>query len=411
MQAKKRLSMFLASLMTFTLIAMAHGAAFAAPGDIVTFNGNGGTPASQNVTISPMFASATTVGAQMPPNPTWPGHIFTGWADGLNNPFTSSTPVNGNITVYAQWTTTLNVISALGTMITNIGNRSLLSGGVASALRGINGLAEALNDPLVQAKYEELETAAFSEFGSRFLSVTPGGSILSARVLGFVVESYALQQSSMELRFTAASPTSIDIDNTKYTAANAVVVDIALYYGFPTPSIPVTGPLHAPLVITVPIPAGVSAQNLVILHKLSSGRIEVITPVVSGNTCTFVVTELSPFAFVNSIGPGSAGGGSDTPAPPVPVVYDIAKSGGSFTFKTIIANAPKSMAGATVTVKLNDKYLTIVTIGENGVGNGTLEAPGFGSGAAVFSARINAMAGVSVSTPMFVTSSGKVIRR
>jgi uncharacterized repeat protein (TIGR02543 family) len=53
-------------------------------------------------------APATTVGvAAFPANPTRGGYNFTGWntvPDGTGVPFTASTTVSGNITVYAQWT-------------------------------------------------------------------------------------------------------------------------------------------------------------------------------------------------------------------------------------------------------------------------------------------------------------------
>jgi len=67
---------------------------------IVTFNGNGGTPDSQIRTT----ASGTSLGVNMPSDPTLSGYTFAGWntqADGLGTAFTSSTVVNAHTTVYA----------------------------------------------------------------------------------------------------------------------------------------------------------------------------------------------------------------------------------------------------------------------------------------------------------------------
>jgi uncharacterized repeat protein (TIGR02543 family) len=70
----------------------------------VTFNSNGGTPATpQTMTVRP---PATTLDAL--PTPTRTGHILDGWntaSDGTGTPFTTATTVTEDITVYAQWST------------------------------------------------------------------------------------------------------------------------------------------------------------------------------------------------------------------------------------------------------------------------------------------------------------------
>jgi uncharacterized repeat protein (TIGR02543 family) len=75
----------------------------------VSFDKNGGTtdasPATKTVT-----PPAATVDALPDAEPTWAGHLFEGWwtenGDGGNwgAPFTASTPVTAEITVYAKWT-------------------------------------------------------------------------------------------------------------------------------------------------------------------------------------------------------------------------------------------------------------------------------------------------------------------
>ena len=69
----------------------------------VTFNGNGGTPATNYREVE----EGKTVGAgNMPVNPTWTGYTFVEWntsQNGSGDRFTASTEVNEDITVYAQW--------------------------------------------------------------------------------------------------------------------------------------------------------------------------------------------------------------------------------------------------------------------------------------------------------------------
>ena len=66
----------------------------------VTFNGNGGTPATQTRTVS----SGSSIGiSNMPTSPTRSGYTFGGWYYG-DTQFTAYTTVTTNITVYASWT-------------------------------------------------------------------------------------------------------------------------------------------------------------------------------------------------------------------------------------------------------------------------------------------------------------------
>ncbi len=100
----------------------------------------------------------------------------------------------------------------------------------------------------------------------------------------------------------------------------------------------------------------------------------------------------------------------DAPAPIVAILTDVQKSGDTFTFKTYIANAKGNMAGATVTVQLNEKYKTTVTIGEDGVGFGTIEAPGYAWDTAHISTRPNVPGGAGVGTAYRIYSTGEVVR-
>ena len=70
-------------------------------GYTVTFLGNGGSPERQTRTVT---APATTVGTL--PSVSRARFAFTGWntlENGMGSEFMSSTPIIGNITVYAQW--------------------------------------------------------------------------------------------------------------------------------------------------------------------------------------------------------------------------------------------------------------------------------------------------------------------
>ena len=74
----------------------------------VTFYGNGGIILAENLTRN--VTPGGGLGPNMPPNPIHPdGAAFLGWTfyqDGTGGAFTSTTQVNSNITVYAQWDTT-----------------------------------------------------------------------------------------------------------------------------------------------------------------------------------------------------------------------------------------------------------------------------------------------------------------
>jgi uncharacterized repeat protein (TIGR02543 family) len=76
---------------------------------VVTFMSNDGTGAIHVVKTTAPPANTIGSGA-FPGNPSRSGYTFGGWntaPDGSGTPFTASTPVSGNITVYAQWTVTL----------------------------------------------------------------------------------------------------------------------------------------------------------------------------------------------------------------------------------------------------------------------------------------------------------------
>jgi uncharacterized repeat protein (TIGR02543 family) len=72
--------------------------------DIVTFNKNGGDSEASPPTM--MALPGTSVGT-LPTSPARTGYSFAGWntqANGSGSGFTADSKVDGNITLYAQWT-------------------------------------------------------------------------------------------------------------------------------------------------------------------------------------------------------------------------------------------------------------------------------------------------------------------
>jgi uncharacterized repeat protein (TIGR02543 family) len=70
----------------------------------VTFKLNNGTNTDWAVKI--VISGDTTGAGDFPGDPSRPGYTFAGWntvAAGSGTPFTASTPVTANITIYAQW--------------------------------------------------------------------------------------------------------------------------------------------------------------------------------------------------------------------------------------------------------------------------------------------------------------------
>jgi len=112
--------------------------------ETVTFDGNGGTPASVSATTT----TNTAMGAKMPANPTRTGYIFAGWntaANGSGTVLASSTLIAADITVYAQWTAVASADQATSITIrstattTYIGKAPILSGAVTpNAMQGVN---------------------------------------------------------------------------------------------------------------------------------------------------------------------------------------------------------------------------------------------------------------------------------
>ncbi len=204
-------------------------------------------------------------------------------------------------------------------------------------------------------------------------------------------------------------PKDKEIAAAGYEQNSSVQVDIKLTLGNTD-----AGVLAFPIAITVNIPSGIAPDRFRILHYFDDGGYEILTPVLNGDgTCTFIIDRFSVFVFANMTESAAAAARKSAHLPPVvPIIYDVVKTGDEFTFKTIIANGygTGSMAGATATITLNDKYSTVVTIGQDGIGRGTISAPGFAGSMAAFSGRVNGSSGGVVNQFMTVRSDGTVVR-
>jgi uncharacterized repeat protein (TIGR02543 family) len=85
-----------------TFIAQWKAAAQTSTGYTITFDADGGTPATSTETVA---TSGGNVNA-LPANPIKTGYTFDGWyteKNGGGTAFTAATPVAANITVYAKW--------------------------------------------------------------------------------------------------------------------------------------------------------------------------------------------------------------------------------------------------------------------------------------------------------------------
>jgi uncharacterized repeat protein (TIGR02543 family) len=103
----------------------------------VTFNADGGSPATQTRTVSYGSSVGTS---DMPSDPTKTGYTFGGWytaSGGSGTEFTASTQVTANITVYAKWVYTVTFNADGGSPATqtrtvsygsNVGSSNMPSG-------------------------------------------------------------------------------------------------------------------------------------------------------------------------------------------------------------------------------------------------------------------------------------------
>ncbi len=288
------------------------------------------------------------------------------------------------------------------------------------ALKALEEYYDAAREQILDDNGQPLMPGASfeSEVESDAKELFPNLTESKVEVAGVGFQAVLLSAATLQLNFSkpdTLAPLTGAAGGVTYDVDSAVQVDIKLLAN----GTEYTNTLQMPLVITMPIPTGIDPAKLVILHyHAGSATPEVIVPKDNGDgTCAFIVSKFSVFVFVNgkaaAAASAAAGARISSHLPPVvPIIYDVVKTGDDFTFKTIIANGygTGSMAGATATITLNDKYSTVVTIGQDGIGRGTISAPGFSGSMAAFSGRVNGSSGGVVNQFMTVRSDGTVVR-
>lgn len=150
----------------------------------------------------------------------------------------------------------------------------------------------------VAENYAELEETYREEAGKDALSVETGESGVDAEKVTVVG---GILNGATGIKFE--KPASADLNNanvSKYGRKSAVNITL---------SGEVSGDLNYPVLITMPIPSGIDAEDLLIIHVKHDGSVERIKPRINDDgTASFAVTEFSTFFFVDST--STSGGGS-----------------------------------------------------------------------------------------------------
>jgi uncharacterized repeat protein (TIGR02543 family) len=140
----------------------------------VTFNGNGGTPATQTKIVT---APAISVGS-LPGNPTRSGYAFKEWntnSGGSGTVFTAATAVSADITVYAQWTA-----NNTGSNTPGAGNGNSGSGGASSAPANTTPNTEETKNVTTEINGKTISTPAGKEpvnNGDGTVTLPDGGTV------------------------------------------------------------------------------------------------------------------------------------------------------------------------------------------------------------------------------------------
>lgn len=159
----------------------------------------------------------------------------------------------------------------------------------------------------VADKYAELEAAYKQKTGKEDFLVETSESTISADA---ITVTGGILNGATGIKFD--KPDAADLNNanvSKYRRKSAL--NIAL-------SGDLEGELNYPVLITMPVPAGIDAEDLVIIHIKHDGNAETIQPRInSDGTVSFAVIDFSTFFFIDSTstsggsssGSGGSGGG------------------------------------------------------------------------------------------------------
>ena len=144
----------------------------------VTFNGNGGTPATQTKTVD----KDTSIGlSDMPTAPTRSGYTLGGWyttSTSGGTQFTYSTTVTANITVYARWTASTAVPSTtLQAALTWLNSNAEAGGSYAITLSA----NESIGPKTLSYSGKKVSITLSGGYSERTISLSSNGSLFSVK--------------------------------------------------------------------------------------------------------------------------------------------------------------------------------------------------------------------------------------
>lgn len=184
--------------------------------------------------------------------------------------------------------------------------KDLMTSELASAMQADKGVLNSIKD--LEDRYKAAENITVSSSVASDISDRLDASKIS--VVGAALNAQGANQQ-MSLNFKKPDEEQV-IDESQYKNWVQFSIDLD--------GTADSSRLEVPVQITMPIPTGVFAERLVILHYHQDGSYETIWPSINGDgTATFTVTSFSTFVFANEVedavvrnnsGSGSSGGSS-----------------------------------------------------------------------------------------------------
>lgn len=179
---------------------------------------------------------------------------------------------------------------------------------VKSALANVSNdtILELLNtDAEFAAKIKEAETKYMDEYNVKVQASSSVQGIDQSKISISGAAFSGWEDAIVTLAVTEPSAEALSKLSVPDTYTNRVALDIELFVKDTNASTDaeVVEYLACPVTITMPIPTGVSAENLVILHYHEEGKDpQIIKPVVNADgTMTFTVTGFSTFVVANEV--------------------------------------------------------------------------------------------------------------
>lgn len=162
------------------------------------------------------------------------------------------------------------------------------------------------NDATVLQKVADLDARHMAETGVSVENKVSSEASAYVDVNNIKLVGAALSADSGKIGLDVTVPAKKEYVNDKHYK-NSVQLDIKLVNDGTE-----VGDLKMPINITMPIPAGLDASKLVILHYSADGSFESLKLRVNGDgTVTFTVTHFSNFVFAETNDGGTTGGNDD----------------------------------------------------------------------------------------------------